>query len=442
MANRLPDIERTRLPTVPTLASWRLGLDTDWILAPLLPVYALLVLAGRSLILQGDATRYIAYATNLLHGSYALPGTLQLWNGPGYPLVLLPFTPFSAWLPAALLNVVFLFGAVLYFYASLRSYVAPRLARLGALALGLYPPALVYLMHLFTETLALLLVAGLIYHGSRLLRQPRFSWRQAALAAFFMGYLALTKILFGYVVEAALVLAALVWLIWRRALLRRAALVCGLALLLAAPYLVYTYTVVGRLNFWGDSGGKSLYWMSTPYAGELGDWFTSTDLDLHPELAKNHRAFFDQIAPLSSLQQDDAFKRRAIVNISQHPFKYAQNWVANVARIFFDFPYSYTTQRLTTFVHLIPSIFIVAAGTAVLALLWRDWRLLPPEQYAMLVFAGVALGGSSLLSAYGRMLVPLVPILGLSIIIVLSRGVRLADRRGPAAAEAPTGPTI
>src|SRR6185369_15622620 len=110
---------------------------TNWFLAPLLALYVLIVVAGRGAALGGDAGRYIDYASALLHGTYFNPGAPRLWSGPGYPIALMPFVPWSAWLPAALLNAGFMLGAVLYLHATLRRYVSPGAARLGAVALGL-----------------------------------------------------------------------------------------------------------------------------------------------------------------------------------------------------------------------------------------------------------------------------------------------------------------
>jgi hypothetical protein len=424
LTHTLPEIEAPPRPTLryiavePAPRAWRQWLGTNWIFALLLLGYVLIVLAGRSSIFGADALRYVAYATNLLHGTYSTPGEVHV-SGPGYPLVLLPFAFASAWLPAALLNAVFMLAAVLYFQATLRLYVSPRAARLGAIAFGLYMPALVWLPVLMTEALAIFLAAGLIYHAVRALRQPQFSWRHALLAAFLMGYLALTKILYGYVVEISFGVALISYLFCRRELLRRAALVCGLALLVAAPYLVYTYGQTARVNNWGDSASLSLYWMSTPYAGEYGDWFDPAYLEVFPELANHHRAFFARIAPLSSGEQDDLLRRQALENIAEYPQKFAANWVANLGRIFFNYPFSYTPQKLTTYAYLLPNMFIVVFGVICVFLAVSNWRLVPSEVYALLIFAFLGLGATSVPSAYARMLVPLVPFFGLGIFVIL-----------------------
>ena len=49
-------------------------------------------------VLQGDEGKYLKFSENLLNGHYAnsdlKPGFL--WNGPGYPIILTPFTYFKS----------------------------------------------------------------------------------------------------------------------------------------------------------------------------------------------------------------------------------------------------------------------------------------------------------------------------------------------------------
>jgi hypothetical protein len=150
--------------------------------------------------------------------------------------------------------------------------------------------------------------------------------------------------------------------------------------------------------------------MSTPYKNEFGDWFYSTDVRDRPELAL-HRAFFDRISNYSEADQDKAFKQQAIDNIAHHPEKYITNWLANIGRLLFSYPFSYTQQKLSTYFYLLPNmfLFVLLALSLYPGLLRR--RLIPYELSALLFFAGISFGGASLLSAYDRQFRPLVPIL-------------------------------
>jgi len=51
----------------------------------------------------------------------------------------------------------------------------------------------------------------------------------------------------------------------------------------------------------------------------------------------------------------------------------------------------------------------------------RFWKAVPTELPWLLLFAGLALGGSSVLSAYARMLVPIVPVMVVWIVVVANR---------------------
>jgi len=320
-------------------------------LLPLLLAFTVIVILFAKNDLEGDEGRYLMFAENLTHGFYSPRDTINLWNGPGYPLVLAPFVAFNIPLIVpTLANAVFLFLGVAYVYCTLRLYVRKSRALLAAYLFGLYPANLVALPLLVTEALAAFLVCGYIYHfASLFVRRPGVR-RHLLLAAFYLAYLALTKVLFGYVIAGLLVVAAVaaIWAVIRRRGNRIGALpmlaVCALALVLCLPYLVYTRSLTGKVFYWSDAGGSSLYWMSTPYWDELGDWHTNRAVFEDPSL-EEHRGVLAQILSLDSVERDEAFKARALENIVRHPAKFLYNWAANVGRLLFNFPYSHTPQR-------------------------------------------------------------------------------------------------
>lgn len=143
-------------------------------LSPLLLLYTLYILLASKALTPEDAlgfdqARYIRSATNPSHGYYSPRSYIDLWNGPGYPIVLLPFVLMGTLsLPARLLNAVFLFGAIFCLYSTLRFYVSERLSLLVSYLLGIYPPFFVRLHLLLTETLAVLLICGFVFYYCRL----------------------------------------------------------------------------------------------------------------------------------------------------------------------------------------------------------------------------------------------------------------------------------
>ena len=173
--------------------------------------------------------------------------------------------------------------------------------------------------------------------------------------------------------------------------------------------------------YWG-TGSSNLYWMTTPYNDEYGDW--KEDLNLGTIRAGNynipgaddtlkarHGADFKEISRYKGIEQDDAYWRIALKNIKSHPFKYAENIIYNTGRLVFHYPFSYAVQR--------PKVLLVFPINAIVFTLillclvptiinWR--KILYPLRY-MLVFCFIYLALSSLVGAYVRMFTVIVPIL-------------------------------
>jgi hypothetical protein len=403
-------------------------------LLPLLALYILLILpsAAHEGRLRPDEGRYWGSAEALVEGRYSLPAQLQLWNGPGYAILLSPFAELSLPRAAArFMNGGLLFLAVLYFYLMLRMYVREKTAYLGAYALGLYPPVLQMLPQLMTEPAALFLTCGFVFHFSRIARGARtLSW-DLLVAALYLGYLALTKVIFGYVIVLALAVFLVRLVIMRRPADFRSLLVCGIALVSCAPYLAYTHSLTGKTFYWANSGGLSLYWMSSPHNKEYGDWLSPSQTwarpsgdEGQPGKLDKHREFLDSAQELGPTERDEALRDQAIRNIRAHPGKYVENWFANLGRLFFNYPFSYKTQGSQTYIYILPGMFIVVGLAMSLYPGWRARRRVPYEIGALVGFTSIYLGASSVVSAYGRMLFPALPVLILWIVFSLSNLVR------------------
>ncbi|PYO51142.1 MAG: hypothetical protein DMD72_00420 [Gemmatimonadetes bacterium] len=396
---------------------------------PLLALYLAIVLVFAKDGFQGDESRYVQYASNLTQGYYADP-VYVLWNGPGYPLLLAPCMALGcSWLLVKLLNAFFLFGGLLYFYRTLTFYLSEQMATFFAFLLGLYPPILQEAPALLTEPLAFFLICAFCFYYCRLGQQPE--GRVATLlAAVCLGWLALTKIFFGYVLLASLFCFLLLSLWSGRQEHRRSWRTFLLALILCMPYLFYTYTVTGRVFYWGNSGGTSAYWISTPYREELGDWNGSPGhlRQNNENLILNHGAYFGRLANLPPIEWDGELEKRALQNITEHPGKFLLNLLANIGRLLFSYPFSYTPQKLSTFVYLIPNMFLVVVFVLLILPAWMARGVIPPELKALLLVAGVAFCGSSLLSGYHRQAQILVPIILLWIAYVLTRVLEIRIR--------------
>lgn len=397
--------------------------------SPLLLLYALIVIFASSGTFQGDEGRYVLFAKNLLHGYYSPPDMLNLWNGPAYPVVLMPFVKFDLpWLSAKLMNALFMFIAVIYFFCTLRLYMSKRSAVFFSYLLGLYPPLLRYLHLLITETFAVFLVCAFMFHFCRLLRKEKGLWNHLLIASFYLGCLALTKIFFGYTILTGLLIFLALYLWKKKDLFKRTLLVYLVAFLCCVPYLAYTYSLTGKVFYFGNSGGMSLYWMSTPYQNEFGDWIGSKKLHENPQAIKNHQEFYKEFDGLSALEIDEAYKKRAFQNIVNNPLKFLQNWFANIGRLFFNYPYSYNIQKLSTYYYILPNMFLVVFSVFILYPTWLGRKSIPYEIYALLLFGFISLGGSSLLSAYCRQFNLILPINLLWISFMISNVIKVEIR--------------
>jgi len=389
-------------------------------LSPLTAVYIAVILATQTNEFRGDEGGYVSFATNLTHGHYSPRGDVDLWWGPGYPIILAPFVLMGVpFLVPRLLNAAFLFFAVVYFYHSLRLYTSSKYLLPIAYVFGLYPPFLRFLGFLWTETLAVLLICGMTYHFCKLGQEGVGGRKHELLSGIYLGYLALTRVFFGYVILASLILSALAFLWKRRLVFKKALLVCLIAFAVCLPYLFYTYSLTGRVFYWSNSGGLQLYWMSSPYSDELGDWQFRDPAKGHHDAVEKHLAFFEKVAKLPSVERDEAFRTAGIQNIVNHPFKYFTNWLANMGRLFFDYPYSYGPQSTRTYFYMMPNMFIFVFMVLTIYPAWRRRSATPTELHLLLGFALITIAGNSLLSAYTRFFCILVPIVGAFMIVVL-----------------------
>lgn len=400
--------------------------------APFLLFYAAIVLALHRDALQGDEGKYLAFAQNLLHGFYSPPAPdINLWNGPGYPLLLVPFVALRLPLIAiTLFNAALQYGSVVLLHKSLTQVTSHRAAVGFSLFWACYYPSFQELPLIATEPLSCFLAAALTFCLTRSLNGAGGGSTTAAGLA--LGYLGLTKVIFCYVILAMLTVAGALWLLKRRpGPHRTGAAVLLVAFFVLAPYALYTWRLTGRVFYWANSGGTTLYWMSTPFEGEYGDWNNGT-LTAHctegPEvpcendrLWANHREDFEEIYRFTGVERDDAFRRIAIRNIRSHPGKYLANCVSNIGRMFFGFPASWTYQRPRTLARIPPGAILATLMLACALPTALGWRKLEPQVRFTVVLCALYLGASTAVSAYPRQLYVAVPCLLLWIAAVARR---------------------
>jgi hypothetical protein len=370
--------------------------------------------------LFGDEWRYLYYAKNLLHGLYSPRERVFLWNGPGYPLLLVPFVK-ADWIDGArYANALWHAAAMAYAWLILESRMRASWALAATAALALYIPLDEHLPMLYTETVCFFLVCAWTYHSL----QAEKSRLHVALAGCFLAALCLTKVIFGYPLVAFLVIALIGFWRTREALWKVHLQQAVLALALCLPYLIYTYQLTGKAFYWSSAGGNTFYWLSSPYEGEWGDWYHQGWVQQNPLLRAHHKEIFDrtsglgnnpdlspeeQVFNLSSPEAAEVFAKQAAQNVREHPLKFARNWVANVARMFLDVPVSvrgtpfWNQYSVSHLILLAWTVFVARRAHRAKVVLDRSW--LPIALFAALGFAAYSFS-----SGMARFLIPFVPI--------------------------------
>jgi 4-amino-4-deoxy-L-arabinose transferase-like glycosyltransferase len=210
------------------------------ILLPILLLYILLCVFLSSNSLHSDEWTYSRYANNLSHGFYADSDSHRLWCGPGYPLFLTPFAKLSVpWIVAKYFNALLVFGGVCFLFLTLRQYLSSNKSLIIAYLFALYPPMLIEIPKLLTESISVFFVTGFIYFLTLSFRTPK--WRNYLLAGIFCSLIILTKVFYAYVVLGTLIIS-LLFCIRNKSFLKLAGIYL-FAFVLCSPYLFYTKSI-------------------------------------------------------------------------------------------------------------------------------------------------------------------------------------------------------
>ncbi len=225
-----------------------------------------------------------------------------------------------------------------------------------------------------------------------------------------------------------------------------------IAFVTTTPWLAYTYHMTGKLLYWSSFGGNNLYWMSTPYENEYGDWIEDSFNEIssknripgsNEKIKLKHQKDLDQIfaskeaqelyfkngqlygSPYTGVIQDNVLKRIAVQNIKSHPFKFLQNCFSNIGRMIFNYPVSYTIQKPSTLKRLPINGTIVIFGVLCFIITLANWRKILFSIRFLLFFGLIYFGGSILGSAEPRMFTVIVPILLFWIAYIFQRCIKI-----------------
>lgn len=412
-------------------ALWATEKRLRWLLMVLtMMIYTLLCIARNPATEIWDEGRYMKYSHRLNHGYYVNPGDPDFVNGPGYPIVLMPFSDIGpmGWRLARLLNSFFMAGAVGFLWAAVRHYAGVRWATAAALALGLHPTLVWMGFSIMTEPLATFCISGFVWSFCRALRTAGGEARKWTIAAtLFLGWLVLTRVFFGHVISATaiLCLVLLPFLPAWRPYLHRTLLIMAGAFLMCVPYLLHTWQKTGEVLCWSTNSGELLYWMTSSHEGENGHWFSTEDTQSVPELIDKHAEIYQRTMKLPVLEREAAFKYMASQHLRDNPAGVAYNWVCNISRLAFGFPRSHQEEELRTVVLIATNGPLIACALLAGFLACRYWRSVPPEIWLLQAFIAFYLGGSTLAPALPRYFVICIPVLLLGIAVIFHRHLRI-----------------
>ena len=412
-------------------------LNNPWLLfAPFLVAFLFMIYRLNytlPIVLMGDEPRYLEYAQNLLNGYFSSKGRVDLWSGPGYPLFLAPFIKIGFDVNGLrLLNAFLQYISIVFLFKTLKNWVSIKYAFGFTLFWGFYFIAYKEMLYVYTETLTSLLVILVTFKISNAKKTIDYIF-----IGFLLGFLALVKLIFGYVILICCVLFTFIYLINKSKIYAKYTLIFIAAIITTLPYLFYTYTLTGKVFYWGNSGGMSLYWMSTPIETEYGDWNDSTfsaycnyDTTMPCNaiyFAKGHQMDYDSIYKLNGVARDDAFKYKAIQNIKNYPIKYAKNIFSNLGRLFFGIPNSYNFIRFQHLWRIIPNTFVFCMFLISIVLGIRKFNKIHSVFYFLLTFLFTYLGLTLLVSAQQRQLYVILPIILLWFAWIFERSFQLRN---------------
>lgn len=368
--------------------------------------------------LKGDELRYLAYAENLTQGFYTDSENPDLSNGPGYPFVLLPFVAIgSNLLFAKLLNAIFVFIGICFLYETLLFYTKRKFALRIAIIIGLYPPLIKWMPALYSESLSFLCVSAFLFYFCSVYQKKK-KWRSVIFASLFLGFLVLTKVVFFHVVVVSTIALTILILTKKQKKTKWALFVAFGAFIVTSPFIIYSYSVTGKLFYLGTRGGEILYHRSTPFENEYGNWFSADKILKHDNesdskdltmLTLNHKEFYLAMQPLNNIQKDSVFKAKAIENMKAYPIKYFKNTVANTSRFLFNLPNSYQIEELKTFGYIIPNGIIIVLFGLLCWPAFRSRKKIPFEVNAALWFSLIYGAGMIILLGKPRYFIMMMP---------------------------------
>ena len=375
--------------------------------------------------LTGDEVGYSMYAENITNGYYTNSEDVNIWWEPGYPLILAIFKFLH--LPVIivkLFNAIFYFFSVLLFYKIAKTFTDEKKSLFFALLLGVWPPYIRQLLYQNNESLCCLLICIIFYYSMLLYKNKNY--KHIFILAVTIGYLALTKAIFGYVIVTCIILFIIYFGFSKNKYYIKTSLITlTISLVFCTPYLLYTYSLTGKIFFWTNRGGVNVYHSTTPFPGEYGDWFGRNIYEDNPQAMSNHKDVLNETANMKALEKDKIFMSLGINHFTNNPMKFIYNWFCGLGRLMFNYPFSYTLQKPDTYFFILPNMFLFSFLFLAIGILIKNRKMFPFEFSFISLFSFIYLGGISLVAAVARYTALIYPLLFAIILYVFTNIIKI-----------------
>ena len=401
---------------------------TKLIFLPLLIFYIILVFSFSKNEFEQDEKRYVEYAQNISAGYYSPHNQVKLTNGPGYPLILVPFiVTNSPLLSIKLLNALLLFSAIIFFYLSIIDFSKNKSAIIFTYLLGLYPPILRYLVLIQPEVFTYFLFCVFLYSLYRIQKNKTYLLGKIVFSSSIFALIILTRVMFGWVALVGALFYIAISFKTKRNDLKVYSLIFFISLTFCLPYLIYTYSLTHRIFYWSTNSGDVLYWMSSPYEGEYGN---SPNEEISVKMMYKSNSlrynFFQSFKDVhSEFDRDNIEMQKALDNIKKYPLSYIKNCILNVGRLVYNYPNSFEFQNPKTLVYIVPNSFIVVLfifSTYPLILLRKN---IPMIIYFLVFIFLVYIGGSIFVTGIGRFTIVIIPLVFSQIVYTFTQNLTL-----------------
>ena len=412
---------------------------------PILIIFLLIISFYAKNIPVSDGIRYWDTSSKFISffSNVNLVDTYLFKDGPFYPFVLSILRFFGFPLIACIyFNAFFIYLSSIYFFKSLNFFLNKKYSLIFCYLLFFIDPFLFYWStKLYTEPLSIFLVCLFIFSLVSYFNNKK-SNKYLYITSITFGLLSLTRVIFAYVsISLFLIFLFKFFITSDKINAKKFLKISSFSILFIIPYLLFTFSITGKKFFLSSTGGSLIYWTSSPYKTDLGEWhvFNMDDLKDHlayrynyvtgvdstlqktvndkiiEKIKNDHKNLINSLVGYNQIERDSILKNKAYANIKENPISFLKNWVLNAGRLLIGYPHALYFKPpyspLLSLLNILKSslvLFIFLGSLLFLLFKNKDDKIL---KYFMII-AIIYLGGQSLLAVQSqRFLLPIYPFL-------------------------------